>query len=354
MTRVCGIFVFVLLAIWGPMCVASQTCIDCDNCAYCSKRTPFGLSESLVTISFDECKNGSKISWGCCRASFNATGDASYCYLSECDSPTENWENPKCNELTEAVFRVPTTASSLLVQVHDGKFIGNVDCGVTPCCGGSGGSCTNGGVLVGSTAVCEMEINLEDCTPSEDECEVDADCVPQNQLGECQKLSCIEGACVLQYKPSTTVCRPNKVGHACDVPENCTGATPYCPPDMERDKGYTFKCGTDLYICAMPNTTIVSGTSDTKRSWISPSYLTQGSNGTCNLGGGIWSIKELPWPQCVTSCIQRTCPNGKDISNYAVAHCNGTTAGWECDYKVDVTSADLLSRFPFCPYLSLW
>ena len=115
-------------------CAGGPTCsYDCtDNCAVCTGATrytdPITSETSLrITIDVAGCK-GSALSWMCCRSS-TADGIAPLdCSLVDgsCNNgtaPEDLYElgKNKRNEVTSAVYSVPTNATMLTIQTHDGE-----------------------------------------------------------------------------------------------------------------------------------------------------------------------------------------------------------------------------------------
>lgn len=332
-----SVFVLFLVGFGMRVTNAAPTCFSCEHCAVCSSAVPRPGNLLEVTLNFDACK-GSAISWACCRNSIvPGPVQEALCDMVFCDASLAQWEvtKNKCNNVTSASFLVPATATSVVVQLHDGKFIGNKLCSDNnACCGGSSGACSN-------TGVCEVTISLEGCAPPPPECMVNEDCSPSEHL--CERPVCVGGVCLQENLPAGTVCRPTT--DPCDVGEVCTGFERDCPPDLRKDHGYTFKCGTDQFLCAIPSSEVISSGSG-KAFWINPTG--ENGEGTCNIGTAR-TVTELSWPHCSTQCIEKICPNGKQISNYALTSCNATTGHWTCDNKVDVTY-DVLLGLPVCPH----
>lgn len=329
------------LVIGNNVETANAACVSCTNCATCLLMAPYSNNLVQVSLSFAGCKSSSSISWACCLASNNNNlpgSDPGECDIHSCDAPTSQWEvsKNKCNELTTASFLVPVNTTSITIQLHDGQFIGNRICSQSnPCCGGSGGACAESGV-------CETVVDLSTCSTPPPQCSRDSDCTPSGRT--CERRVCMGGTCVSENLPSGVVCRP--AADLCDVPETCTGFNPDCPADLRKDNGYTFKCGTDQFVCAIPSNELVQTNAGMGAFWINPTG--QSGTGTCNVGTA-WTITELSWPNCASSCIQRICPNNKQISNYALTHCDINTGKWVCDSKIDVTYSVLLG-LPTCPY----
>jgi len=200
----------VALGLLVAAAVASDhnTCLSCTDCAKCTGLTVIaGETQVLqsakfrVTISVADCKNGAGISWLCCRSSASSgiVGNTPFnngtCDLvAGCDFPSTQ-EDDKCNNVTQSlVFDVPFGATNITVQLHDGQFAGNFDCGGPGnpnCCGGSGGSCGDG--------VCLTTIDLSTCP------------LPCDTLTLPSSLFCDTGAvgdaaCIDAYGTWTTGC----------------------------------------------------------------------------------------------------------------------------------------------------
>lgn len=327
-------FVFIaLMVIALPLFSDATGCIDCSNCAICTSKSFYDTGVVKVTIDVGSCK-GSSISWFCCRGSQKPemTSD-SFCDLYHCNSPTlEDWESEKnkCNTVSVLEYLVPTDATSIIVQLHDGQFNGNVAC-TTPgaCCGGSGTSCPSA-----TSGVCQTTIDLSTCGTMR-ECTTDSDCDHLNTA--CASGSCsAEGLCGKTLHPQGTVCRPAL--DPCDVSETCSGVSDQCPDDLRNDDGYSFKCGTTQYLCGLEASDL---TLNNGGAWV----IGTANAKPCVIGTGV-SVVQLPWPHCVTQCLETLCPNQKRISNYALASCNVTNGYWDCDQKTDVP----YDYVPVCPY----
>lgn len=296
-------------------------CIDCSQCGKCMGKQILDSGEVRVTVDFSNCKSGENISWACCMSD--------NCELERCDGQNYDYQKNKCNELTSIEFLVSDDTTDITVQVHDGRFHGNKECTREhPCCGGSGSSCAPSGV-------CEVNIPLTSCPSSRNipECTIDNHCQHLNDA--CAFGVCNNGVCDQAFHPTDAICR--LAVDACDAPELCTGVSAHCPSDIKRDKGYTFKCGTTQYVCAMdPNLIRLKPRGN--------SYEVGSNDNVCIIGTGSLFVV-LPWPQCVTQCLNKTCPNNKDISNYSILHCDNEV--WQCLLKADVT---LDTYVPVCPY----
>lgn len=327
-----SVLILVLLAYSG---LSRGACTFCENCAICSDSSPHPtlVGFNVLTIDLTNCKDdASTISWACCKGSDANVGGGS-CELYDCNNPDHinGWEphKSKCNEVTEISFVVPNNATSITLQLHDGRFLGTVDPRdpPLPLCGGSGTSCS--GAVSG---VCQIVLNISSCVNAvEPDCVSDDDCDLLDD--SCAYGACDNGQCVRHLKPAGTVCRPAM--DLCDHTETCTGFDVTCPVDLRKDHAYTFKCATRQYLCA-----------------VTPAQLTTNANGnnnylgTCGIGSALGGFVELPWPECATSCISYVCPNNRYLSNYALATCIPSTGLWNCTAKVDIG----VPSGPICPY----
>lgn len=350
--------------------VCSWTCEN--ECATCLSKENVSGGFNLE-IDLSGCKNDT-ISWACCKN----VG----CYVETCDGV---FDDTKCDELTTATFFVPDTETSLIIEIHDGRLSGNVNCYGGECCGGDGTSCDNG-----ISGVCRQTINLSTCEYFEPECTLNEHCVSP---GDCGYSECIDGACENSYLhnetlcrssagdcdeeeycsgysydcpedsflPSTFECRPSEGD--CDISEYCSGYNATCPYDVIKDSGtlcrtsndfcdvedfcdgisticqdqrndysYSFKCGTTCFLCGIKQNEIGKA---------SPvSYKVDDCGiGRCD------TFVELNWPNCIDECIETICPNNKALSNAGFYTCQADTNDWMCNWKVD--TGDYISSV--CP-----
>ena len=139
---------------------SDANCVNCTNCAVCTSREIYSPSVHIVTVDFSECKiDGDIISWGCCRGSLSSN-QPSYCTLHYCDANLTDWDlsKNKCDETGIMSFLVPANSTDIVIQIHDGKLLGDTPCLIPgDCCGGSGTSCST------PTGVCEVTIPLDTC-----------------------------------------------------------------------------------------------------------------------------------------------------------------------------------------------
>ncbi|KAI8463274.1 MAG: hypothetical protein J3K34DRAFT_444528 [Monoraphidium minutum] len=168
--------------------------------------------------------------------------------------------------------------------------------------------------------------------------------VCRNATGPCDKDDVCPGdgeECTADtLQPEGHVCRPTE-GNACDVEEKCTGDKKACPVDQVKNQGYSIKCATTIYVCA-----------------VDPALPRQGNGNAYNLGGctlGTASSKEplpairpLDWPACMNQCINTPCNNLRGLSNMVFFDClnNAGTADWKCNSKIDVSAS---TKLPHCP-----
>ena len=222
-------------------------CSDLDRRAVCKSKYTGADGKQRVSVDLTKIKNGATISWICARDSGAA--------LESCGGNDAGSKN-KCEETTSATYTVAGDATSVTVQVHDGKIAGDVQCssvgmGAGQCCGGSGGSC---GTVSG---VCEYSIDITSCplvtsaapatsaTPAE--CSADSDCSARTINEPCGVYTCSSaGKCVQSsVKPATVVCRA--AAGVCDVDDFCDGVSSSCVADAKRPA--TFVCRASAGAC---------------------------------------------------------------------------------------------------------
>jgi len=160
--------------------------------------------------------------------------------------------------------------------------------------------------------------------------------------------------CVNTFNPNQADADKDGVGNACD---NCVntfnpsqsdidgdGLGDACDPCPFHSHAYSFKCSFTQYICAHPDSNIQIVPSGKGKSF---------DFAGCNVGTarGEEPVVYLPWPSCLegadgdatTATILAKCPNGRGLSNFAVAKCVGTEANpdqWQCCGKTDVDDSD--------------
>eukprot|EP00198_Chlamydomonas_reinhardtii_P013219 XP_001702556.1 predicted protein [Chlamydomonas reinhardtii] len=114
-----------------------QTCLTCSGLTTCIKATCLYTDGTVnyVSVNLTSCK-GASISWFCCQQNS--------CTTTVCDSTQVN--GATCNNVLTSVVTTAVGATSVMLQVHDGRLIGDYDCGApgNSCCGGDGGACGSG------------------------------------------------------------------------------------------------------------------------------------------------------------------------------------------------------------------
>lgn len=199
----------------------------CDSaCAKCTSKIVDG-DNYIITVDLSTCKgNGETVGWMCCRTPG--------CDTLSCDAARQ--VDQRCEQARTASFIVPLASTSITIQTFDNKQLGNVNCAVTgSCCGSNTLGCDGS-----SSGVCNQEIFLDTCESDfarrgNMQCIDDSDCGARNDKS-CSRSVCENGKCVAQVKPKHAMCRP-AIGD-CDVPEYCTGNSPNCPPDKQKNTRY--------------------------------------------------------------------------------------------------------------------
>jgi hypothetical protein len=402
----------ILLLLIGALLIntvpAPSPCIDCSSCVTCKSRSPKDDNSDYITIQTDDCK-ATPISWVCCRGS--SGGSSSNCNLETCNTPLEGIEldKNKCNTVSSLQYSVPIDATSITIQLHDGRFQGNIQCeNNQDCCGGSNSACASSGVG-------EVTINLSDCP---EESHPEPEC-KNNELGqttnctafdgECTRGICVDGKCQQlfltgmvcrpavkgpdgttcdveevcaagqafcpndDYLLANTVCRDAVIGQdgkTCDAPEVCTGNSNYCPVDVflpasavcrpnadlcdvpENCNGVSAACPVDVrndfaYTYKCSTTQFLCAVTRNQITLGSGNGYFFGTNpNTCGIGTAR-AFVDLQWPDCVHQCINSVCPNNRDLSNYAEGHCIPSTGEWACDTKVNI---DVDTVLPHCRF----
>ncbi|KAG2446204.1 hypothetical protein HXX76_000797 [Chlamydomonas incerta] len=120
-----------------PRRALQQTCLTCSGLTTCITATCLYSSGSLTYVQIDlsGCK-GASISWFCCQQNT--------CTTTTCDNTQVN--GATCNDVLTSTVTTLVGATSVTLQVHDGRLIGDYNCGApgNSCCGGDGGSCGSG------------------------------------------------------------------------------------------------------------------------------------------------------------------------------------------------------------------
>jgi hypothetical protein len=135
---------------FGPVKCGDWRCDTVKaNCAVVKSISPLGDGTKMVKVDVSGCKNDT-ISWLCCQTPG--------CKIVACNN--QSFFNPgveKCDEVANAVFTVPMSATSLNIQYHDGKLFGDVISNAVgfKTCGGVGTSCKQA-----PTGVCSKTLAL--------------------------------------------------------------------------------------------------------------------------------------------------------------------------------------------------
>ncbi|KAG2446205.1 hypothetical protein HXX76_000798 [Chlamydomonas incerta] len=112
-------------------------CLACSTLSTCIKASCLSSDGTVnyVQIDLSGCKNAS-ISWFCCQQNT--------CTTTTCDNTQVN--GATCNDVLTSTVTTLVGATSVTLQVHDGRLIGDYNCGASgnSCCGGDGGSCGSG------------------------------------------------------------------------------------------------------------------------------------------------------------------------------------------------------------------
>jgi hypothetical protein len=113
-----------------------------------------------VTIDLGACKNGNTLSWMCCRGTDK--GSCENFNAGNCNGYELTNLGPKCQNVVSSDYVVPIDATTITLQIHDGRIQGDViGCKTgkdATCCGGAGGSC-------GPSGVCDVFVDISDCKP---------------------------------------------------------------------------------------------------------------------------------------------------------------------------------------------
>lgn len=114
---------------------AAQCQNTCGTCLKCVSRVADGATQTVI-VSAEDCKrdnqqNPQTVSWMCCRdpgCTLVTAGctDANGATLPAVhDPPYYEFPKKKCNEVMTATFTdISSTATSMLVQMHDGARLG--------------------------------------------------------------------------------------------------------------------------------------------------------------------------------------------------------------------------------------
>lgn len=145
-----GFLFFLLGASVTRTALGADVCRDCD-CYECTGDKVVN-GERIITISSESCKS-SAISWQCCLGS-SGGGDGSCYVTSGCNKEGKQ----KCEGVNSFDLKVPSDATSVQIQGHDGRFTGfetadKARCGGTP----NGGSCGKD-----SNGVCTKSVDISE------------------------------------------------------------------------------------------------------------------------------------------------------------------------------------------------
>jgi len=166
----------------GPPPDDSNNCQAQCGCMTCLDVQPDLLNPNnnnkIVTIGAGTCKsNGSNLSWMCCLGSAdsndNALTVATGCDLRDGSTSTTtaiddaNDDGNKVEGTTKLYVSVPTTATHVRIQAHDGQFGSDVQV-VTSVCGGNPtpGASSCFGTAGENTGICDQVIDLSTCSTS--------------------------------------------------------------------------------------------------------------------------------------------------------------------------------------------
>jgi hypothetical protein len=199
------------------------------GCFQCLSKVADG-NNFVITMDFSGCKN-SAISWACCLGSgSNAKPCSGPNYNSAlCEScssatcPLFNNQYPKCEGVSQAIWTVPNTANSVVINTHDGTAQGQ---GTTRnyCARSGGGSCDN--------PFCLLKVDITNCpspapSPTPPVCDAAKIQSCRDRSGPCGNFKCNDakplGDCVLDGSPAP---RDTKCSHSddpCGV-ATCDGA----------------------------------------------------------------------------------------------------------------------------------
>jgi len=301
-------------------------CRTCDQCATCQSSWlggDVGSETMFVTLDLSACQHERQpINWFCCRKSSKEDGEDGTCDLTFCPPERYSEADARCDFVGGTyTFEVPVTASTVTVQLHDGRFVGNKDCSVAgDCCGQHYGSCGPG-----LSSVCEVVVDLTECPLPAPECEDDSQCFSE----DCADVTCDNGVCTNTMREPGYVCRDAVDG--CDVAEVCDGTHLYCPDDIDYEDdnfntfSYVYKCGNTLYMCG-PTPTFFTPAEDGIGYYL--------ADPSCYLGDAT-NLVQLTWPRCSEEETPTgLCENGHQIEYYQETYCTetvGTPLNWNCD-----------------------
>jgi len=267
--------------------------------------------------------------------------ESGYCDVVYCDNLRTENNKQKCEGVTKSTFVVPLLASSITVQLRDGLFNGDFDCGSdgSRCCGVAGVNLCS---LTGKSQVCQVTLDLSKCSAGATP--VAVDCKDNCKDLPCAFRSCHGDICkVDEYTPGDT-CR--KKEDLCDKTEYCEGhSTAMCPQNLRRDNtpGYALRCGDkDIYLCGIPEKYIKPEKGH--HTW----FLEDRTK--CSLGTNN-KAHELDFPWCTKNCPLIDCGGNHVVEKYIVAKCDATIKDgnpWKCDSSHELTDDDYKQK-TICP-----
>ena len=369
----------VLLALGVSMLVSSasaNSCWECPtetspvaDCITCAGKALVG-DELEVVVDFEGCKDDA-ISWGCCTGSDGAAGACEAvkcCDGVSCSGPPDA-NRPKCETVTSMKVRVPSDATSITINTHDGQTVNEAGALANEVCGGPGGPFNQGGGcskdVSGATSHCVVVIDLATCPTSaptasptalptvdagdegpqcdgietcidigpcmtavsvdQDTCLCNYEFANEGQpcgnsdfaggLCDAQDI-CESGVCVDKFIAQGTVCRGEKQGSSCDVAEECDGTSKECPIDAFKSDDVVCRGVLEGNVCDKEEKCTGSGPD-------CPVDAKFGSEKTCREAAGDCDIAEV----CDGS--SDTCPDDKIRPNDYVCR----ERAFDCDIE---------------------
>ena len=269
---------------------SANSCWECPtetspvaDCITCAGKALVG-DELEVVVDFEGCKDDA-ISWGCCTGSDGAAGACEAvkcCDGVSCSGPPDA-NRPKCETVTSMKVRVPSDATSITINTHDGQTVNEAGALANEVCGGPGGPFNQGGGcskdVSGATSHCVVVIDLATCPTSaptasptvdagdegpqcdgietcidigpcmtavsvdQDTCLCNYEFANEGQpcgnsdfaggLCDAQDI-CESGVCVDKFIAEGTVCRA-AAADGCDIEDVCDGSSKGCPDVREPD-----------------------------------------------------------------------------------------------------------------------
>ncbi|KAI8472079.1 MAG: hypothetical protein J3K34DRAFT_415072 [Monoraphidium minutum] len=196
-------------------------------------------------------------------------------------------------------------------------------------CRASDGVCDVAEFCDGNSTACPADV----LKGPEVECRASAGACDAAEMCSGDSATCGED----KKHPATYTCRSD-AANKCDVAEMCDGTSDDCPVDQVKSQGYSIKCATTIYVCAIPY-------SDPKIANGNAYSLGGCTLGTAKKNELLPAIKELKWPDCMNQCIDTPCENNRGLSNMVFFDCAASTGAWTCNSKVDVSSN---TPVPYC------